>query len=73
MAKLKAAQRNKLPSSEFAEPSKRKYPIDTRARARNALARASQAAKRGKLTPADKAMIVRKAHARLNYGKGKAN
>jgi len=31
-----------LPSSAFAEPSKRKYPLDTKNRARNAEARVSQ-------------------------------
>jgi hypothetical protein len=39
---LKAARRRKLPSSAFAYPKQRKYPIDTKARARNALARAAQ-------------------------------
>lgn len=42
MARLKAKQRKKLPKSKFALPGKRRYPIDTKARARNALARASQ-------------------------------
>jgi len=73
VAKLTAAKRKRIPSSEFGLPKQRKYPLNDKAHARNALARASQAAKRGKLTSADKAMIVRKAHARLNYGKGKAN
>jgi Family of unknown function (DUF6582) len=39
---LKAARRKKLPSSAFAYPKQRKYPIDTVKRARNALARAAQ-------------------------------
>jgi hypothetical protein len=39
---MKAARRKALPKSAFALPSKRQYPIDTKARARNALARASQ-------------------------------
>ena len=39
---LKAKRRKRLPKSAFAYPSKRSYPIDTPARARNALARASQ-------------------------------
>jgi hypothetical protein len=33
---------SKLPASAFAYPSKRKYPINTKKRARNALARAKQ-------------------------------
>jgi len=39
---LTAKRRRALPSSAFAYPSQRKYPIDTKARARNALARAAQ-------------------------------
>jgi Family of unknown function (DUF6582) len=39
---LKAARRKRLPSSAFAYPKQRKYPIDTVKRARNALARAAQ-------------------------------
>jgi hypothetical protein len=35
---MKASRRKKLPKSSFALPSKRKYPIDTKARARAALA-----------------------------------
>jgi len=42
MARLTAAQRNALPRSDFAQPSKRKYPINDRSHARNALARVSQ-------------------------------
>jgi hypothetical protein len=38
---MKAARRKALPSSAFAYPKTRKYPIDTKARARNALARAA--------------------------------
>lgn len=37
-----ASGTSRLPSSAFAYPSKRAYPINTRARARNALARAAQ-------------------------------
>jgi hypothetical protein len=39
---VKAATRRRLPASSFAYPSVRKYPINTKARARNALARAAQ-------------------------------
>jgi hypothetical protein len=41
VSKLKAAQRNALPSKDFAGPA-RSYPIDTSNRARNALSRVSQ-------------------------------
>lgn len=34
---MKAAKRNKLKPGSFALPSKRKYPIDTKARAKAAL------------------------------------
>ena len=44
---MKARQRNKLPDSAFAYPASRRYPIDTPARARNALARAAQTGTRG--------------------------
>lgn len=37
MGRLKAAQRRKIPSSKFAYPRVRKYPIDTPGRARAAL------------------------------------
>jgi hypothetical protein len=39
MAKLTTAERNALPSSEFADPKDRKYPINDPNHARNALAR----------------------------------
>jgi len=41
MAKLTAAQRNRLPDSAFAGPD-RSYPVNNPSHARNALARASQ-------------------------------
>lgn len=42
MATLSTKRRNALPKSKFALPAERKYPIDTEARARNALARVAQ-------------------------------
>jgi uncharacterized protein DUF6582 len=41
-SRMTAKKRRSLPKSQFAYPAQRKYPIDTRARARNALARAAQ-------------------------------
>lgn len=41
MAKLTAAKRNSLPSSVFALPGRR-YPIEDKSHARNALSRVSQ-------------------------------
>jgi len=42
MAKLSYAERKKLPSSSFVEPGERKYPIEDKAHARNALSRVAQ-------------------------------
>lgn len=62
MSKLKAAQRNKLPASEFGEPAKRKYPMPDRAHAENAKARATQQVNKGKLSPATADKIRAKAN-----------
>ena len=42
MAKLSTRTRKELPATSFAEPDKRKYPIENEAHARNALARVSR-------------------------------
>jgi len=65
MAELSTDARKKLPKSEFAEPDKRKYPIEDKAHARNAKARASQAVKAGRMSKAEEAKIDRKADAVL--------
>ena len=54
MSKLTYKQRKRLKSSSFAIPSKRKYPINDRSHAVNALARVSQHG-----TPAEKAQVRR--------------
>lgn len=56
MAQLKAKARGKLPASAFAYPKSRRYPIDTPARARNALARAAQSKTRGSYSTVAKAV-----------------
>ena len=61
MAKLTAAARNALPSSEFAIPSERKYPINDPSHRRNAKARASMMAGRGKISKATESRIDKKA------------
>jgi hypothetical protein len=61
MTKLKASQRNKLKSSTFGLPGERKYPMNDKAHARNAKARASQQVKKGNLSSAEKGTIDRKA------------
>jgi len=56
MATLTTKRRNQLPSSAFAYPATRRYPIDTLARARNALARAAQPGTSGSYTHVAKAV-----------------
>jgi hypothetical protein len=52
MAKLSSAARKAIPTKAFAEPDKRKYPIENEAHARNALSRVAQSG-----TPAEKAKV----------------
>lgn len=70
MAKLTAARRRALPASEFAGPG-RSYPVDTRARAANAKARATQAVKAGRMSSAEKARIDARANRKLGKKSGK--
>ncbi|HUO13287.1 MAG TPA: DUF6582 domain-containing protein [Caulobacteraceae bacterium] len=65
MAELSTSARKKLPKSKFAEPEKRAYPIEDKAHARNAKARASQAVKAGRMSRAEEAKIDKKADAVL--------
>lgn len=71
MAKLKAAQRNKLKSSTFGLPGERKYPMPDKSHAANAKARATQMVKKGKLSPASKQKIDAKANKILGKSKSK--
>ena len=57
MAKLTAARRNALPTSTFAVPGRRAYPIPDASHARNALARVSQHG-----SSAEKAAVRAKVH-----------
>jgi hypothetical protein len=66
MAELTSKQRNALAPSKFALPKEGKYPIPDKAHARNALARASQMVKAGKLSSSSAAKVRAKAHAMLN-------
>lgn len=61
MSKLKAAQRNALPASEFGLPKQRKYPMPDRTHAADAEGRATQQVKKGRLSPAVAARIKAKA------------
>lgn len=62
---LTARARNAIPSSKFALPGERKYPIEDPAHARNALARASQQRNAGNLSEGAYNEIVSKAHRKL--------
>jgi hypothetical protein len=68
MAKLSTDKRNALPAGDFAEPKQRAYPIEDKAHARNAKARASQAVKAGRMSKAEEAKIDKKADAVLKKG-----
>jgi hypothetical protein len=61
MTALTTKRRKALPKSAFAGPD-RSYPVDTRARAANAKARATQMVKAGKLAPSTAAKIKAKAN-----------
>jgi hypothetical protein len=65
MADLTSKARKKLPAKAFAEPEKRAYPIEDKAHARNAKARASQQVKAGKMSKAEEVKIDKKADAVL--------
>jgi hypothetical protein len=64
MAKLSTQARKAIPSKSFAEPDKRKYPIENKAHAKNALSRVSQSG-----TAAEKTKVrtaVKKKYPSLN-------
>lgn len=62
MAKLRAAARNKLPSSVFGLPGQRKYPMPDRSHAANAKSRASQQYAAGRLSAGQRSSIFAKAN-----------
>jgi hypothetical protein len=64
MARLTTQARKKLPSDKFAL-SGRRYPIEDKAHARDAKARASREQNAGRLSAADEAKVDRKADAVL--------
>jgi hypothetical protein len=69
MAKLTGGERKKLPTTSFAEPAKRAYPINDRNHARNALSRVAQNG-----TPAEKAQVraaVKKKYPDIGSGNSK--
>ena len=66
MVALTSKQRKKLPSGKFAGPD-RSYPVDTKNRAANAKARASQAVNAGRMSAATKETIDAKADKVLGH------
>lgn len=69
MAKLTAAQRKKLPKKKFALPAERKYPVDTKGRAANAKARATQAVDAGRMSKSTESRIDAAANTVLHDNK----
>lgn len=69
MSKLDAAERNRLPKSEFGEPGERKYPMPDRSHAANAKARATQMHDKGLLSLRAEHLIDEKANRILNADK----
>jgi hypothetical protein len=65
MSKLTTKKRKSLPSSELALPKERKYRVDTRNRAINAKACASQMEEEGKISKSTKKKIDLKANKKL--------
>ena len=61
LTKLTSKKRKALPKSKFAGPD-RSYPIEDKSHARNAKARASEMANKGKLSKSGKAKIDAKAN-----------
>lgn len=61
MAKLSTKERKSLPASKFAEPAERKYPIENASHAKNAKARASEMANKGRISGAAEKSIDKKA------------
>lgn len=71
MAKLTTEKRKKIPKKEFGLPGEKKYPVNDKAHARNARARASEMEHKGKLSASSKAKIDAKADKVLGKSKKK--
>lgn len=65
MVQLSSGARNELPKSKFALPEKKKYPIEDKAHAVNAKARATQQYNKGNLSAGALAEIRAKANKKL--------
>jgi hypothetical protein len=64
VARLTTKGRKALPAKDFAGPG-RSYPVEDKAHARNAKARAAQAVNAGRMSSAEKARIDAKADRKL--------
>jgi hypothetical protein len=62
MAKLNAAARKRVPTSEFGLPGQRKYPMPDRTHAAKAKGRATEMVRKGKLSSGAAARIRAKAN-----------
>jgi hypothetical protein len=62
MTKLTTKARKAIPKSKFALPAERKFPVEDKAHARNALARASEMKNKGKISASTEAKIDAKAN-----------
>lgn len=65
MSKLSSKARNSLPSSGFALPKERKYPIQNKSHAANAKARAQQQYDKGNISKSTLSKIDSKANKKL--------
>lgn len=70
MTELRAARRNKLPSSSFGLPGKRAYPMPDKSHAANAKGRAKQMLHRGVISESSYDKIVAKANRKLGESAG---
>ena len=71
MTKLTTKTRKALPKKVFAEPNKRAYPVEDKAHAANAKARATQMVNKGKLSSSEASKIKAKANKVLKGSKKK--
>jgi hypothetical protein len=62
MTKLTTKERKKIPKDKFALPGEKKYPVEDKAHAKNAKARASQMEKKGKISKSTENKIDSKAN-----------
>lgn len=65
MSKLTTKARKKLPKKDFGLPGERKYPVEDKSHAKNALARVSQQEKKGNISKSSAAKVRAKARKKL--------